>query len=89
MCFCSYLTFERAQQGYFLRSCILVKGSTIDDLGLGARRKNRKWIYFFRGNAFFLGESLLRFIFSCRRASEIYFFSNSSGPSPRSLMVVP
>ncbi len=27
------------------------KGSTINDLG-GARRKNRKWIYFFRGNAF-------------------------------------
>ena len=53
----------------------------------GARRKNRKWIYFFRRNAFwqlffpgegllrfFPGEGLVRFISSWRRASEIIFF---------------
>ncbi len=40
------------------------KGLTINDLG-GGWRKNRKWVYFFHGNAFwelfFLVEGLLRF----------------------------
>ncbi len=44
----------------------------------GGRRKNRKWIHFFCGNAFwelfFPGEGLLRFIFSWGRPFEIYFF---------------
>ena len=48
-------------------------GSTIN----GGQRNNRKWIYFFRGNAFwdffFPGEGLLRFIFSWRRPFEIFF----------------
>ncbi len=50
-------------------------------------------IYFFlesaSQNLFFPGESLSKFIFSWRRASEIIFFSISSCPTPRSLMVVP
>ncbi len=50
-------------------------------------------IYFFpesaSQNLFFPGEYLSKFIFSWRRASEIIFFSISSGPTPRSLMVVP
>ncbi len=40
----------------------------------GARRKNRKWIYFFRGNAFFPGEGPP---------------ISSGPPPPRSLMAVP
>ncbi len=50
-------------------------------------------IYFFlesaSQNLFFPGECLSKFIFSWRRASEIFFFSISSGPTPRSLLVVP
>ncbi len=104
------------------------KGTTINDLGGGGRRKfpgtpslkifsprqslskfifsltRSLKIYFFSRrvpleiyfflesasqNLFFPGECLSKFIFSRRRASEIIFFSISSGPTPRSLLVVP
>ncbi len=50
------------------------------------------WIYFFLrraiGGLFFLGECLLKFLFSWRRASEI-FFLGFLGNHPRSLMLAP
>ncbi len=65
------------------RLLILIKKVDFRGLPLmiwgGGRRKNRKWIYFFRGNAFWVPEEGL----------PRFFFSISSGPPPRSLMVVP
>ncbi len=69
------------------------KGTTINDLGReGAEEKSKK-------NLFLKFKIYLKIIFSSGRPFEIYFFlekglrnfffSISSGPNPRSLMVVP
>ncbi len=75
--------WEMAFKKPALKSIIRHKGSTINNLG-GARRKNGKWIYFFRGNAFwelfFPGEGLLRFIFSLRKTFWDLFFPGEGPP---------
>ncbi len=57
---------EEIHYSICIGNLVTIKGSTINDLA-GARRKNRKWIYFFRWNTFwewfFPGEGLLRFFF--------------------------
>ncbi len=63
---------------YFL----LTKGSTINDLGGGAEEKSKM-------NLFFPAEGLCTKFFSLEKGLENFFFSFSSGPPPRSLMVVP
>ncbi len=85
--FMCFQTFEFAVQ-YFRGRPLMI---------WGGRRKNRKWIYFFRRNAFlelfeiyfFLGKAFRDLFFPGEGPPRFFFSRFPPAPPPRSLMVVP